>query len=155
MTLNSAECMTRSAPFSTIHAKFPLCDRVTLVMLNELLNSSFCRIAIESGISSLDRCISASNICAPIAFGVDNGTLSFIHVNVSGKSPIPTTHCMLARSPELTSRANSNGAIFGGTEYVHDIDHIVCARLFVYRCIKRAIFKVSIFLDSSCIDTNL
>ena len=44
------------------------------------------------------------------------GTLSLSHVNVSGRSPVTTTHCMLVRSPTFKSRAKLKGVILGGTE---------------------------------------
>lgn len=47
---------------------------------------------------------------------VSIGTLSFSHVNVNGKSPVATTHCMLVRSPTFKSRAKLKGVILGGTE---------------------------------------
>lgn len=47
---------------------------------------------------------------------VSIGTLSFSHVNVSGRSPVTTTHCTLVRSPTFKSRAKLKGVILGGTE---------------------------------------
>lgn len=44
------------------------------------------------------------------------GTLSLSHVNVSGRSPVTTTHCTLVRSPTFKSRAKLKGVILGGTE---------------------------------------
>lgn len=47
---------------------------------------------------------------------VSIGTLSLSHVNVSGRSPVTTTHCTLVRSPTFKSRAKLKGVILGGTE---------------------------------------
>lgn len=44
-----------------------------------------------------------------------SGCPSLSQVNVSGRSPVPMTHCMLVRSPTFRSRANENGVILGGT----------------------------------------
>lgn len=59
------------------------------------------------------------------------GTSSFSQTNVSGKSPVPTTHWILVRSPTLTSRAKPNGVIFGGTTNVRarngNVQSFMCA----------------------------
>lgn len=86
----------------------PPCVRVTAEILNALVNSSFCRIVI--GLSA-----SLARGCDGEAIDEIIGISSLSHVNVNGKSPVPTTHWILTRSPTLTSRANSNGVIFGGT----------------------------------------
>lgn len=79
-------------------------------MLSADENSSFCRIFIDPS-SNADFLDIVSSLIVPLFIG----TLSFNQLNVKGKSPVPTTHWTLTRSPTFTSFANSNGVIFGGT----------------------------------------
>lgn len=126
LTRSSAAYVSLDASFSTMHLYVPPCDRATLDTLSALVNSSFCRIII--GFSWPARpaaflavaCPSDVEVPAFTSAVATIGTSSFSHVNVNGKSPVPTTHWTLTRSPTLTSRANSNGVIFGGTNSIID-----------------------------------
>lgn len=82
-------------------------------MLKALVKSSFCRMLTGLLESVPANCWFA--FFSPIEEEAIIGWSSFSQRNVNGKSPVPTTHCTLTRSPTFTSRANSNGVIFGGT----------------------------------------
>lgn len=113
LTLRSALNISLAASFSTTHLYVPPWFGCNELILNAEENSSFCRMVTELSSPFVVNFLLAdlSSFIGPLL----KATSSLYQWNVNGKSPVPTTHWTLTRSPTFTSLANSNGVIFGGT----------------------------------------
>ena len=139
LTWRSAEWATVAAPLATRQVYVPLCAGAIVLMLRALVKASYCR-TVMAFLGDCSACPKSTLgprfgplIGSPAPAGawtrlwpddgvscdvliVSIGTLSFSHVNVSGRSPVTTTHCTLVRCPTFKSRAKLKGVILGGTE---------------------------------------
>lgn len=137
LTWRSAEWATVAAPLATRQVYVPLCAGAIVLMLRALVKASYWRM-VMAFLGDCSAWPSALGprlgplIASPGPAGawtrlwldggascdvlISIGTLSLSHVNVSGRSPVTTTHCTLVRSPTFKSRAKLKGVILGGTE---------------------------------------
>lgn len=136
-TRSCAACVDTAASFCTRHAYSPPWALCTRMMLSVLVKSSYCRMLIDAVVpSSLTASAGTAPgvmaASAPTLSVATMGTSSFSQTKNSGRSPVPTTHWMLVRSPTFRSRTNANGVIFGGTVFC------ACYAIvfFVWRAVK-------------------
>lgn len=125
---------------------------------NELIlsadeNSSFCRMVTKlSAPFDVNFFADLSSFIGPLLKAIS----SLYQWNVNGKSPVPTTHWTLTRSPTFTSFANSNGVIFGGTLTWHSIfgsnnfflfwcNLILMVHWYFVQCLVQFVFRMCVW----------